>query len=157
LLLLTSRRQPELAAACDLKLPLSRLSASDTRRIVRQHLRGDDGQAESIAELAAGVPLFAAELAKANGDQPLSLRIVVGGRMDRLNLDRLLMRHVAHPPGAWSLAQLATSMGENRKMVAAAAEYALAAGVLKRDSEDNFHYSHPLLRQVVLEAEVEKF
>jgi DNA-binding CsgD family transcriptional regulator len=157
LLLLTGRRQPELAASCDLKLHLSRISSADTRRIVGQYLRDSDGQVGGIAELAAGVPLFATELAKANVGLPLSLRIVVGGRLDRLNLDRLLMRQVAATPGAWSLTQLVTNMGENRKKVAEAAEQALAAGVLKRDSEDRFHFSHPLLRQTVLHAEVEKF
>jgi DNA-binding CsgD family transcriptional regulator len=156
-LLLTGRRQPGEESIFNKTFHLGRLPFSTCQVIVgAQGHEFEARQIKDIAEQAAGVPLFAAELAKSGGKLPLSLRFVVAGRMDRLGLDRQLLRCVARSPGSWSAAQLVASMHEAREKTVAAAEQALAAGVLKRDEQDRYHYSHPLLRQAVLQSEVDK-
>jgi len=156
-LLLTGRRQAGEASLFSKTIHLGRLPSSACQAIVRTvRPEIESRDAQEIAEQAGGVPLFAAELAKANGALPLSLRFVVAGRMDRLGLDRQLLRCLARTPGSWSAAQLVAGMHEPRDKTVAAAEQALAAGVLKRDDQERYHYSHPLLRQAVLQSEVDK-
>ncbi|TAN46430.1 MAG: hypothetical protein EPN21_20455 [Methylococcaceae bacterium] len=110
-----------------------------------------------IAELAAGVPLFAVELARhAAADAiPLSLQVVIGARMDGLPLDRAVLRQAAKTAAPCSAEQIADALQELPASVGAAVEQAIAAGVLKRDDDGGLHFVHPLLRQVIHQAGVE--
>lgn len=159
LILLCGRRSPDIAAQIDDVLHLGRLPQAAVRKIVERHCDAASTaqDARELTDQAMGVPLFAVELARHRSSRalPLSLRMVIGARMDRLKLDRLLLRHVAREPGTWSLAQLARSMHQPRSALQTGLDRAVASGVLARDDQDRFSYVHPLLRQAVIQAKVE--
>lgn len=159
LALFAGRHLPHGAAHVDAVLQLGRLPASVVHHIVQHHL-GVAHSPARVAELvnqATGIPLFAVELSRCAASEalPLSLRLVIAARMDYLKLDRLLLRHVARAPARWSLAQLSRSLHEPRAAVQASLEHAVASGVLVCDDQEHFSFTHPLLRQAVIQAEVE--
>lgn len=111
----------------------------------------------SIVRRAAGVPLFAIELARQRRADmlPLSLRVSIGARLDALNLDRAVLRRIARSRTACSVPDLAREMNEPQESIQAAAALALAAGVLSQDGAGKLRFAHPLLRQAVDLAGVE--
>ena len=156
-MLLAARPTGVLAAFTTAPMRLGRLSTAATMDIVTQSMARDgveSADAKMIADQAAGVPLFAIELAHARGMLPLSLQFVIAGRLDRLKLDRLLLRYVARSPGSWSEPRLARSMNEAPSLIAPAIEQAIKAGVLQRSPQRILSFTHPLLRQTILHAEV---
>lgn len=159
LVLLAGRRVPEVAAHVDAVLHLGRLPTAVVQQIVALHPAGTHTPARlaELAHQASGVPLFAVELARhaASDALPLSLRLVIGARMDRLKIDRLLLRHVARAPALWSATQLSRSLRETRASVQKALDHAAACGVLAPDEQARYGFTHPLLRQAVIQAEVE--
>lgn len=157
--LFAGRRLPEVAGCVDAVLHLGRLPTSVVQQIIVQHHGGTHAPAKvaALANKASGVPLFAVELSRhAESDAlPLSLRLVIGARMDRLKLDKLLLRHVARDPALWSASQLSRNLRETRATVQKALDHAVACGVLVRDDQERYGFTHPLLRQAVIQAEVE--
>jgi len=53
------------------------------------------------------------------------------------------------------LDELAATMDTSIAAVKTATALAIASGVLHRDDENRFSFTHPLLRQAVIEAQVE--
>lgn len=160
LVLVAGRRLADRIAGADETLRLRRLTQSATEQLVARTL-GRAAASPLVTRLsrdAAGVPLFALQLAgqRGRGSLPLPLRFVIGARMDSLGLDHVLLRRVAarrSPPP--SMAELAESMNASVDTVRTATELAIASGVLCRDDENRFSFTHPLLRQAVIEAQVE--
>ena len=158
LVLLSGRRFPEAAAAPAEVLRLGRLSQDATEALATRTL-GAAGAAlaPTIARMATGVPLFVLQLARQRerSPLPLPLRFVIGARIEKLALDRLLLRCVARATKPVSTAELAAAMDTAPAAVTAALTQAVAGGVLRRDDKDRFSFTHPLLRQAVAEAQVE--
>lgn len=156
--LLSARRFPEAAAASAETLRLGRLSQDATEALASRTL-GTNGAslAATVARMATGVPLFVLQLARQRERTPLPLplRFVVGARIDKLALDRLLLRCVALAAKPLGTAELAAAMNTAPAAVTAALTQAVAGGVLRRDDKDRFSFTHPLLRQAVAEAQVE--
>ena len=157
LVLLCGRRSALISGRVRKSIKLGRLPSSAIRQILQQS--GPSIAVQTINDavrLAMGVPLFAVELIQHGSDPlPLSLRLVVGARLDRLKLDRLLLRQLAEDPAVWTTDQIARQMHENLATVQAGLERAVASGIVARDDERCYSFSHPLLRQVVHQAKVE--
>ncbi len=158
LVLLAGRRLPETGVMAE-TLRLGRLPQSATERLVVQATDRADKPRDptTMARSAAGVPLFAVELARHRGDDslPLPLRVVIGARMDGFGLDRFLLRQVARAAAPVGVAELAKELSETPGAVRLAAEQAIACGVLRRDDRGRLSFTHPLLRQAVTQAQVE--
>ena len=162
-----------------MRLALPRLSADDTAALVAQVLaeqhpgpteramplrpRTEGGtqaaavtpghgasEAWQIAADAAGVPLFAVELARHSGEEGMavSLLATVCARLDGLHLDRKLLRAAARP-GAPTMAGLAAAMGEREETVGPLVQRAQAAGVLRAGPGAALEFGHPLLRKII--------
>jgi len=160
LVLVAGRRFAEKKiATADETLRLSRLSQSATEQLVARTLGLSDASplVAKLSRDAAGVPLFAIQLAcqRERGRLPLPLRFVIGARMDSLGLDHVLLRCVARQSSPPSLDELAATMDTSIAAVKTATALAIASGVLHRDDENRFSFTHPLLRQAVIEAQVE--
>ena len=112
---------------------------------------------ESIVRRAAGVPLFALELARQRKPDmlPLSLRVLIGSRMDGLKLDRAVLRKIARARSAWDAARLARELNEPLEAVQTSIALAVASGVLNLDAVGKLRFAHPLLRQAIDLAGVE--
>jgi len=135
---------------------LRRLPMSIIEELVRQALgeRADRMTSSgilSIAQVAAGVPLFAVEMARHAEDEMLALPllVVISARLDNLRLDRELLRCVARIDERLTLVKAAELMGEEAKILRQSLENAVAAGVLDQDAEGILSFTHPLLRQVI--------
>lgn len=158
LMVFSGRRSANIAGHFPDTVKLGRLPATVVKQIVKRETHDIRTERESndIVDLAMGVPLFAIELAHQHSRSiPLSLRLVIGARLDRLKLDRLLLSTVADDPGLWSVDQLARRLQEVPAAIRPGLERAVTSGVLVRDSQNRVCYSHPLLRQTVLQAKVE--
>jgi len=159
LVFIAGRRLPDKSARADEALRLGRLSQDATEQLVLRTLglSRSSPLVTTLSRNAAGVPLFAVQLARQRerGPLPLPLRFVIGARMDSLGLDHVLLRRVARRSPPQNLAELAAAMDASVDTVKAATELAVASGVLRRDGEDRYSFTHPLLRQAVIEAQVE--
>lgn len=159
LIVFCGRHVPEITAMVDRVFHLGRIPQATLRIIALPYCPVDAGAADIAALLnwAMGVPLFAVELARHRITRtlPLSLRMVIGARMDRLKLDRQLLRQVACHPGTWDIGQLARSMREPKSQVRRGLDHAVASGVLSLDDQGRFSFAHPLLRQAIIQAKVE--
>ncbi len=116
----------------------------------------------NVAQMAAGVPLFALELARLGArwqagelDIGLALAVVVTARLDELALDRYLLQEVARSESGCTLADLAVAMRSKTGADAswqASIDAALAAGVLRKIGDGEFavlQISHPLMRLAI--------
>ncbi len=164
LVVLSGRRVPETAAlegaggAVDdvpvARLALSRLAGPDIEALVR-HVPGAHGmpaaQVRQIVADAAGVPLFAVELARHSHEVGVALPLLVTviARLDSLNLDRKLLRATARRSLAPTVAEVADMLGEAPDSVADAVQRAVASGVLREDSDGRLEFGHPLLRKII--------
>lgn len=150
--------QPAAVAGADdvplARLALSRLSGKEIEALVRQ-VPGAQGmpalQVQQIVADAAGVPLFAVELARHCHEVGVALPLLVTviARLDSMHLDRKLLRTAARrslPPTA---AELAAVLGEAPAAVADAVQRAVAAGVLRADGDGRLDFGHPLLRKII--------
>lgn len=158
LMLIAGRRFAEKASRANETLRLGRLTQSATEQLVARTLGLTDA-APLVAKLsrdAAGVPLFAIQLARQreHGPLPLPLRFVIGARLDSLGLDHVLLRHIAQGAPR-DVAELAKVMNAPDETVKTATALAVASGVLRSDDDHRFSFTHPLLRQAVIEALVE--
>ncbi len=111
----------------------------------------------TIVQHAAGVPLFAIELARHHREDtlPLSLQVVINARMDGLKLDRALLRQISKAPTPLTVAEIAEAMWESQDTIQIAVEQACASGVLCLDEEGRLSFAHPLLRMLVNQSGVE--
>lgn len=153
LVVLAARRFAESGVRPANALRLSRFDpdAIETLAIATLGAARTPAKVASIVRRAAGVPLFAIELARQRKPDmlPLSLRALIAARLDGMKLDRLMLRKIACSRAAWNLEGLVREMNEPHDTVQAAAAYALAAGVLNRDDLGKFRFSHPLVRQAI--------
>lgn len=159
LVMLAGRRFADHGVRPTHSVRLSRLSPEAMEQLARRALGGAGSPARtaSIVRRAAGVPLFATELARQKkiDTLPLSLRALIGARLDGLRLDRALLRRIARTRAACDAAALARDLDEPAEAIESAAALALASGVLNRDGLGRFRFAHPLLRQAIDLAGVE--
>ena len=104
-----------------------------------------------IVEKAAGVPLFALELARsATGEPTLPLLMTIASRLDGFNLDWKLLQILADGPVTMAIEALSKALGEAGDQVVNSVAAAVRAGVLmEAESGQGVGFRHPLLRQVI--------
>lgn len=135
---------------------LRRLSAQAIQVLVRNALgkgaiKGRASKVQRITSAAAGVPLFAVELARHHQTEQLSLslRVAINARLDSLHLDRNLLREVAKKSVGANLIDVVAALGENVEALHPQMERAVAAGVLSCSADGWLSFKHPLLRRVI--------
>jgi len=131
-------------------------AGQDADAIMRQ-VQDKHHNAETIAQHASGVPLFAIELARHNWQDalPLSLQVVINARMDGVKLDRALLRLLSKATAPMTAAEIAEAMWEPLDAIQIAIEQAVASGVLSRNEDSRIKFAHPLLGMLVSQAGVE--
>lgn len=135
---------------------LRRLSAQAIQVLVRNALgkgaiKGRASKVQRITIAAAGVPLFAVELARHHQTEQLSLslRVAINARLDSLHLDRNLLREVAKKSVGANLVDVVAALGENVEALHPQMERAVAAGVLSCSADGWLSFNHPLLRRSI--------
>lgn len=136
---------------------LRRMPPQSLQGLVRKALGKDTIQDRTnkvlnICSAAAGVPLFAIELARHYGEEnqlPLTLQIAVNARLDGLHLDRRLLREVAKQAAGIDLADASKNMEEDIAIIEKNLNESIAAGVLCRTADDWISFTHPLLRLAI--------
>jgi hypothetical protein len=112
-----------------------------------------------ISKLAAGVPLFAVELAAHTDSNTieLPLLVIICGRLDGLSLDRKVLRALARSQVAPTLDAMASELGEAPESLRPAVERAKASGVVFQDQDDGgrISFTHPILRQAINQMSME--
>ena len=154
--LLAGRRFPADADASEgvERIHLRRLADETVEKLARALAPELAGEAlgRRVAE-SAGVPLFAAELARAgDGAPPLPLLMTVSARLDGFELDWKLLHTLAQGEDPLNLTALADLMGEPPEGVRAAAAAAARVGVLVVEGEagdERARFHHPLIRRVI--------
>lgn len=136
---------------------LRRMSPQSLQGLVRKAL-GKGGvknrttKVLNICSAAAGVPLFAVELARHHkevGQLPLTLQVAINARLDGLHLDRRLLREVAKHAAGISLVDASHRMEEDIAAVRQQTNNSVAAGVLSCTADEWVSFSHPLLRLAI--------
>ncbi|MDX8398967.1 MAG: LuxR C-terminal-related transcriptional regulator, partial [Gallionellaceae bacterium] len=101
-------------------VPLRRLSAQAIQELVRNALgksalQDRSSKVQRITSTAAGVPLFAVELARHHEKEYLSLplRVAINARLDSLKLDHSLLLEVAKNVAGENLSAVASTLGED--------------------------------------------
>ena len=142
-------------------ITLRRLSAQAIQVLVRNALgkgaiKGRAGKVQRITSSAAGVPLFAVELAMHHKAEQLALplRVAINARLDSLRLDRYLLREVAKNTVGTSLQEVAAALGESAEDLCQQVVHAVAAGVLTYSADGWISFNHPLLRQAIDNSEM---
>jgi len=143
-------------------ISLRRLSAQAIQVLVREALgkgaiKGRAAKVQRMTSAAAGVPLFAVELARHHQTEQLALplRVAINARLDNLRLDRNLLREVAKNTVGANLEEVAVALAENVEALRPQMERALAAGVLSCSAEGWLSFTHPLLRRAIENFEME--
>lgn len=133
------------------------LKAGEDAKAVARQAQDRHHIAETIAQHASGVPLFAIELARHNWQDslPLSLQVVINARMDGLKLDRVLLRQLSKAQAPMTAAEIAGAMWEPQDTIQIAVERAIASGVLCQHEDGRISFAHPLLRMLVNQSGVE--
>lgn len=141
---------------CAEAISLRRLPAEATDALVRETLAACStkllpSEAKEISELAAGVPLFAVELARHHDAERLALPLMVAlnARLDSLSLDRSLLRAVAKRSVHATQAEIAETMGEDAETLRQQVERTIAAGVLTWGANGWISFTHPLLHRAI--------
>lgn len=138
-------------------LALRRMPPQSLQGLVRKALgkgvvKDRSSRVLGICSAAAGVPLFAVELARHHdkGRQlPLTLQLAINARLDGLHLDRRLLREVAKQPAGVGIEEAAQAMEEDIATVRQQAEKSVAAGVLGCTADGWISFAHPLLRRAI--------
>lgn len=105
---------------------------------------------QRITTAAAGVPLFAVELARHHDESlALPLRVAINARLDSLHLDHDLLREVAKNAAGANLEEVAAALGENIEALRPQVERAVASGVLSYSDDKWLTFTHPLLRRAI--------
>lgn len=141
---------------------LRRLPAKAVESMVRGAMgkgaaKASLSEVREISSMAAGVPLFAVELARHHETERLALPLLVAinARLDHLHLDRNLLRAVAKNSVAATLENIAEILGEDTGSLRPNAERAVAAGVLSWDATGGVSFTHPLLLRAIDSSVVE--
>ncbi len=129
---------------------LGRLPESVVSRLVRDVMQVAEtnlADSQAIVQAAAGVPLFAVEMARhAEDAMPFSLLVIVLSRLDNLGLDRQLLHRIARQLDGLSVE--AIEAGEGSELMNAL-EKTIACGVVMCREDGRFVITHPLLRRVI--------
>lgn len=156
LVILSGRRRIEGSHTQIKSIYLRRLPTATIESLIREVLGKQAAKVRpsgvtSLALTAAGVPLFAVELARHYGDDVLALPllVVICARLDNLRLDRKLLRCVARNDGCMTLEKASAGMGENVEILRQSVGLAVAVGVLAADAAGCLSFTHPLLRQII--------
>lgn len=156
LIIFSGRRLADIEAEPAKVVHLGRLPVEAIEKLVRVVVRGCERKirisgVRTISNLAAGVPLFAVELAKHYGANMLELPLLVTvcARLDSLALDRKMLRVVARYKGRPTLEEVAARLGGDAEALRPAVDRARASGVLSQDKDDRLSFSHPLLCQAI--------
>lgn len=107
---------------------------------------------QRIQDLAAGVPLFAIELARSTAAKPtLALMMIIASRLDGLDLDWKLLQTLAVGPTTMEMTALAELLGESGEEVEQSVMVAIRSGILSKvwGSDNAIGFRHPLVRQVI--------
>lgn len=147
----------EITAAVSETINLRRLSTQFIQLLIRDVLGKDaiKGRADKVRQIsiaAAGVPMFAVELARHHdGDEMLALplRAVINARLDSLHLDGNLLREVAKNAVGASFVEVVATLGENVEILRQQMERAVASGVLSYSADGWISFTHPLLRRAI--------
>lgn len=119
--------------------------------------------AKAVARLAGGNPLFAVEMARhaptlASLSQtgtlskqylPLQIIVPVTASLDRMHLDRRMLRMVASGRGDIESQDLAHALGEDTASVQDAVAQAVRSGVLKKTGKNRIGFAHPMFHNVI--------
>jgi len=138
-------------------IALRRMSPQSLQGLVRQALgkggvKNRTNKVLNICSAAAGVPLFAIELARHHEQDkqlPLTLQVAINARLDGLHLDRKLLREVARQTAGISLEEASRNMDEDIEFVRRQANNSVAAGVLSLTASEWISFTHPLLRLAI--------
>jgi hypothetical protein len=136
-------------------ISLRRLSTQSIQALVRDALgKGSIKEraqtVQRITSAAAGVPLFAVELARHHDESlALPLRVAINARLDSLHLDHNLLREVAKNAAGASLEEVAATLGEDVEALRPQMERAVASGVLSYSADKWLTFTHPLLRRAI--------
>lgn len=138
-------------------IALRRMPPQSLQGLVRKALGKDvvkdrASRVLGICSAAAGVPLFAVELARHHDEDrqlPLTLQLAINARLDGLRLDRRLLREVAKHPAGISIEEASRSMKEDITAVRQQIEKSVAAGVLGSTADGWVSFAHPLLRRAI--------
>ncbi len=136
-------------------ISLRRLPATAIQALVRSVLgkgaiKGRAQKVQQITTAAAGVPLFAVELARHHDESlALPLRVAINARLDSLHLDHDMLREVAKNSAGANLKEVATALGEDVDTLRPQMERAVASGVLSCSESGWLTFTHPLLRRTI--------
>ncbi len=138
-------------------ITLRRMSPQSLQGLVRKVIgkavvKDRTNKVLSICSAAAGVPLFAIELARHHQEEshlPLSLQFAINARLDGLHLDRWLLREVARQAAGISIEDIRQKMGEEATEVKRKVNNSIAAGVLSCSADEWISFTHPLLRLAI--------
>lgn len=137
-------------------MTLPRLSSGESNVLLAglESLEGstlDAARIPGIVQKAAGVPLFALELARsATGEPTLPLLMTIASRLDGFNLDWKLLQTLADGPATMDIEALGKVLGEAGDQVVNSVAAAVRAGVLMEAGPgQGVGFRHPLLRQVI--------
>lgn len=136
---------------------LRRMSPQSLQGLVRKALgkgllKDRTNTVLNICSAAAGVPLFAIELARHHGEGkhlPLTLQVAINARLDSLHLDRKLLREVARQAAGIAIEDASQNMGEDIETIRQQSNKSVTAGVLSCTHDGWLSFAHPLLRQAV--------
>ena len=155
LVILSGRRRadglPDQSAILLRRLPMNTVEALVREVLGDQAAKVRPNVINALAQTAAGVPLFAVEMARHFGDEVLALPllVVVCARLDNLRLDRELLRRVARSDGRLTLERAASEMGDDAESLRQSLNMAVEVGVLTLGAEGYLSFTHPLLRQII--------
>lgn len=157
---LAGRRMPRAVLANLEMIKLGRLTDQMVNQIAAYYLaEADQPVCNEIVWQAQGVPLFAQLLAEHHARRdmhlPFALLVVIVARMDGLRLDRAVLAQLCRVAECCTVEALAQTLHESSQAVHSAVERAMVGGVLHENAQQQLRFTHPLLRQAVVESLVE--
>ena len=162
MVVLSSRRRACLAEETVEHIHLRRLPMNAIVSLVQETLSGQNAKIKassvrSLSRMAAGVPLFAIELALRHGTHvpALALLVVVCARLDGLRLDHKILRFIARGADGVTSDEVARGMGEDMATTRESVRRMIAAGVILSGQDERLAFTHPLIRRVIEQLSLE--
>jgi DNA-binding CsgD family transcriptional regulator len=132
------------------RLPTPSMQALVRNALGKGTIKGRAQKVQRITSAAAGVPMFAVELARHHDESlALPLRVAINARLDNLRLDHNLLREVARNSAGANLGEVAATLGEDVETLRPQMERAVASGVLSSSEDKWLTFTHPLLRRAI--------
>jgi DNA-binding CsgD family transcriptional regulator len=132
------------------RLPTPAILALVRNALGKKTIKERAKKVQRITRSAAGVPLFAVELARHHDESlALPLRVAINARLDSLHLDHNLLREVARHSAGANLEEVAAALGEDVETLRPQMERAVASGVLSYSEDKWLTFTHPLLRRAI--------